>query len=166
MGVLILKHFTNILNSLFFSLKVMGKTYQVTMTEAQLKVVSEACDLLARIQLGQWTYAFDHLPIDKDIDWGIYHLVKDRIQSMTPLILEKGMDGVSGSYGVSHPSLPPQNGIAFDIRDVIRHKLAWEKAVEEGIVESVESPRKWPAMIGVDYGTPTHWGSEPLIEIK
>jgi hypothetical protein len=143
----------------------MGKTYQITATKAQLEVISLACELLARVQLGQWKYIFDHLPV-KEENYENYNLVEDRIKSMMPLILKDNMDGVSSSYGISNSSLPESNSIAFDIRDVIRNKLSWEDAVKKEVIDSIESPRKWPSMLGVNYDSPHHWGSEPLIEIK
>lgn len=142
------------------------KQYQVTVTKEQLEVISQACELLARVQLGQWDYMIDHLPLQKEMDYEKYHQLKDTIREMMPMILEDGMNGVNSSYGVANPNLPRSNGIAFDIRDVIRHKISWENAVEKGIIETEESSRKWPEMMYVNYDPPMHWGSEPLIKIQ
>lgn len=49
----------------------MTKTYNLQVTEEQLKVISTACELLSRIQGGQIREAFEHLPLKKDIDWSV-----------------------------------------------------------------------------------------------
>jgi hypothetical protein len=142
------------------------KQYQVTLTKEQLQVITNACNVLARIQLGQWDIMFDELPVQKKLDYEKYHLIKDTLRQMMPMILADGMDGIHSSYGVANPNLPRENGIAFDIRDAIRYKLSWEEAVEKGLIESEDAPRKWPEMMTVNYDPPMKWSDVPLAKIQ
>ena len=54
----------------------------------------------------------------------------------------------------------------FDLYEVIRHKLSWERAVEKGIIESEDSPRNFTEMMTVNYDKPFMWGNEPLAKIE
>jgi hypothetical protein len=146
-------------------MKKSQKFYQMTVTKEQLQVISNACNVLARLQLGQWDIMFDELPVQKELDYEKYHQIKDTLRQMMPMILAGGMDGLHSSYGVANPNLPRENGVAFDLRDVIRHKLSWEDAVEKGIIESEDAPRKWPEMMYVNYDPPMKWGDEKLATI-
>jgi len=142
------------------------KTYNLQVTEEQLKVISTACELLSRIQGGQIREAFDYLPLKKGVDWEVYHQIQDELTKRMPEILKDGIDGWSSSFGVGHPELPESHDIAWDLYQVIRHKLSWERAVEEGVIESENSPRKWSEMMGVSFDPPMRFGSEKLAKIE
>ena len=77
----------------------MTKTYNLQVTEEQLKVISTACELLSRIQGGQIREAFEHLPLKKEVDWSVYHEIKDELTKRMPEILIDGIDGwYDGTY--------------------------------------------------------------------
>jgi hypothetical protein len=141
------------------------KLYNLQVTEKQLQVISTACELLSRIQGGQVREVFDHLPLRKDMDWGVYHEIQDELTKRMPEILKDGINGWSSSFGVGHPELPESKDIAIDLYQTIRHKKSWERAVEEGIVESEDSPRKFTEMMGVSYDKPFMWSAEKLATI-
>jgi hypothetical protein len=142
------------------------KTYTLTITQEQATVIATACEFLARIQSGQIKEAFDHLPLDENIDWGVYHEIQDNLTKRLPEILKGGIDGWHSSFGVGNPELPKSHDIAWDLYQVLRHKLAWERAVKEGLIESEDSPRKFPEMMFVSYDTPMQFGTEPLAKIE
>jgi hypothetical protein len=142
------------------------KTYTLTITEKQAWALQEATYLLQRVQLGQWREIQDNLPLKKSID---YQELRDDFQIIGALLSKHMIDGIDGyasSLGVGHPDLPESNGILYDLHCAIRHKLSWERAVEEGVIESENSPRKWPEMMGVNYDPPMKWGTEPLAKIE
>lgn len=144
----------------------MTKTYTLTITKKQAQVISCACELLSRIQGGQIREAFDHLPLKKGVDWSVYHEIQDELTKRMPEILQDGIDGRSSSFGVGNPKLPESHDIAWDLYTTIRHKLSWEYAVEQGIVESENSPRKFPEMMTVNYDPPMKWSNEPLAKME
>ncbi len=141
-------------------------TYTLTVTEEQAKVISTACELLARIQGGQIKEAFVHLPLDKNLDWDVYHEIQDNLTERMPEILKGGIDGWCSSFGVGSSELPKSHDIAWDLYQVVRHRLSWERAVEDGVVESVDSPRKFPEMMFVSFDEPMQYGTEPLAKIE
>lgn len=144
----------------------MTKTYILTITESQAQSLSAACDLLQRVQLGQWRQIIDWLPLQKPIDYD--ELRQD--EKIIGDILSKHMIGnindFESSLGIGHKDLPNNNGVLYDLHCVIRKKLSWERAVEQGIIESEDSPRKWPEMIQTYYDDPMKWGTEPLAKME
>jgi hypothetical protein len=49
---------------------------------------------------------------------------------------------------------------------VIRHRLSWDRAVEDGTIASPDAPRDWSKMLGVNYDEPMRTGPEPLAKIE
>jgi hypothetical protein len=141
------------------------KLYNLQITEKQAKVLMEATDLLQRVQLGQWKEIEDSLPLKKPIDYEQLHNDLRLIGSILSNHMLDGIDGGASSLGIGHPSLPESNGILYDLYKVIAHKLCWERAVEKGIIESEDSPRKFMEMMTVDFDPPMHWGVEKLATI-
>jgi hypothetical protein len=126
-------------------------TYTLTLTERQAHVVSQACEVFARIQIGQLIEAVRLLPAFKaDRDGEILkraasHLARDVERAVT----------------TSMHAAEPEARIAWDVHQVVRHQLAWDWAIEKGYVDSRDDPRT-AKMIAVTYDTPQRMGDEPL----
>lgn len=144
----------------------MAKTYTLTITEEQARALQYATDLLQRVQLGQWDEIVDWLPLETPIDYNQLHKDKRLIGEILSHHMKYGFNGMNSSLGIGHQDLPKNNGILYDLHCVIRRKLAWERAVEEGVIESENSPRKWPEMMQVCYDDPMKWGNEPLAKME
>ena len=143
----------------------MTKTYTLTITEAQLQVISTACELLARIQGGQVREVFEHLPLKKDMDWEAYHDIQDELTRRMPEILKNGINGWSSSFGVGHPELPKSHDIAWDLYQVIRYEISTQQAIDDGIIQK-KGERKFPEMMTVNYDTPMKYSEEPLATVQ
>ena len=140
-------------------------TYLLQGTKKQLRVISKSCDIYARALMGQVDILFDLLPIKKDADYTLVNRVKNILRELLPTILTQGVNGFGSSLGVSSPELDEDGRIAVDVYHVVRHHLAWEQAIADGLVKSTTDQRKLPEMIYVDYDKPFHWGEEPLVEV-
>ena len=154
------------MNTLALMMNTMTKTYTLTITEKQAWALQEATDLLQRVQLGQWREIEDNLPLQKPID---YEELRNDLQIIGALLskhMVNNIDGYASSLGIGHKDLPESNGILYDLHCVIRNKLSWERAVEQNIIESEDSPRKWPEMMGVNFDPPMKWGNEPLAKME
>jgi hypothetical protein len=141
------------------------KLYNLQLTEKQLLLLSEAANLMQRVQLGQWREIEDSLPLRMPIDYEQLHHDLTLMGKILSTHLIDGIDGCFSSLGVGSQNLPKSNSILYDIKRTIEHKISWERAVEEGIVESESSPRKWPQMMAVSYDPPMKWSDEPLPNI-
>jgi len=139
--------------------------YTLTITESQARIISMACEVLARLGIGQWRTAIEQMPLDIK-DYGKWHNDLDDIGKILRNHTKHNVDGWNKSLGIYSPDVNDIARVAWDIHHVIRHKLAWERAVNEGIVESEESPREWSSMITVDYDEPRKSGKEDLAKIE
>jgi hypothetical protein len=142
--------------------------YEITVTGTQLQVLSQACELLARIQGGQIREAFNHLPLKpcSELNWEAYHDIQDELTRRMPEILLEGIDGWRSSFGVGSKKLPESHDIAWDLHCSFRYHDSWQRAIRDGIVESMDSPRVRDKMLGVNYDKPLGWGTEPLPEVR
>lgn len=138
------------------------RKYTITVTERQARIISDACDLVARMGIGQWPEFIHHLPGIERMKWN--DIREDLMPIMSGyLVPTLGIDGWNSSLGVGSDKSAPDTDEAFDLHAVIRHRLAWDRATDNGITDGVT--RNWPAMMGVHYDEPMHWGKEPLAGI-
>lgn len=135
------------------------KKYKVELTESQLATLSSAAELVARLGIGQYRDAFNWLPIKSDISWSDYHADVDAIGN----IISKY---TSRDLGVSSPYTSSASKIAWDLYQSFRHELAWDRAVDDGIIESRNSPRDWSEMMGTHYDAPMKTSEEPLAVVE
>lgn len=102
------------------------RRYTLTITEAQARVIGDACELLARLGLGQWPEFLRHMPGQIPME---YHNAIDRLlPEMAHLLSEHGpqgtaINGWNSNLGIGNRHVPEVAHIAFDLRAVIRHLL-------------------------------------------
>lgn len=136
-------------------------TYSLTMTKEQAETLSKATEILARLGIGQFRDALECLPLSEFLPNGWQEDIS-RIGNMLSRHMICGVDGSGSSLGIHHKDVNAMSKIAWDLHQVLRHRLAWDKAVKNGVVESVDSPRKWPEMMQVFYDEPMKASVQPL----
>jgi len=97
--------------------------------------------------MAQLDMALRELPLESYLDYDLQRAIEHQI---TPHLKQDRRRG---------------DEIAWDLYQVIRHRLAWDAAIEEGQIEKGER-RKWPEMMGVCFDEPMQRGSQPLARIK
>jgi hypothetical protein len=118
--------------------------YRIELTRGQAETLCAAAEVLARLGAGQVEVALDYLPFFPSCEQ------RREVERVLGL----------GSGGWHPPKALAKT--AWDLYQVISYRLSWDKAVEDGVIESVDSPRKWPEMIQVWYDEPMQTGEEPL----
>lgn len=144
-------------------------TYTLTVTRTQADLISQACDLIARLGIGQWPEFIRHLP--GDIALQGFHDARERLQPVMTDLLAKypiGPDkivinGWGSHLGIYNPNAPECARRAWDILQVVRHRLSWDWAEAEGMTDGKARPL---GMIGVNYDTPIRSSDQPLPVIK
>ncbi len=133
--------------------------YHIELTENQLRALDAACEVCARFKIGQPGIAVDMLALtDGDgSSIGGYELERQLDALIKPRM---GLD-MNASFGVGTFD---DADVLFDLHEVFRHRLAWDKAVADGLTLP-GAPRKWPEMMTVNYDAPMHWGTEPLATV-
>lgn len=134
------------------------KTYTVELTERQAAIVSQACELVARLGMNQVKEIFEYLPVDfNNIDYSAYHDDQMAIENILKKYMKKP------PYNDSNEA---RSKIAWDLHTVIRKEIAWEHAVEEGYISSKDESRNWNKMMGVHYDDPMKTSDQPLAKVK
>ena len=127
-------------------LEVMMSKYTLTLTARQASEISSACEILARLKMGQVDMAVRELPGNQPKDYEAMREIQQMIERLVPAKIERG------------------DSIAWDLYQVIRHRLSWDREIERGNIERGE-PRNWSIMMGVSFDEPMKMGSEPLAVI-
>lgn len=130
--------------------------YVVELSDAQLKLISEACEICARMKCGQIRIALTKLELKNTQD----QIISDFDFGENVEALIKPMMGLNyySSWGVGYSE---KTDAWFDINETIRHRLAWDDAYKSGIIKPGET-RKWPEMMSVNYDEPMQWGPESI----
>lgn len=140
--------------------------YTITLTERQLHILRYAADLMSRLGIGQWREVLGYLPISKDIDYNSYHRDIDFIGNILSSYTIGNVDGWRSNLGICNPDVREESRIAFDMVQVMRNTLAWERARREGRVNE-DGSRNIVEMMGVDYDDPFLTSQEcPPISIR
>ena len=133
-------------------------SYQLTVTAEQAATLRDACELLARCRLGQIADACQEV-LDAQGQATVPHEIAQRCENLC-----KAAVGLApnASWGVgTHPAAD----LPFDLFQVIRHRLAWDRALAEGRVRPGEA-RRWPEMMAVCYDEPLFLTPGPRAEIR
>lgn len=135
------------------------KTYQITVSETQAKAIEAACDLMARIMIGQSHEIVRHLPLDKHHQpntWDLGRSIEAITKPACNLLL-------NSSYGVGYSE---KADLLFDLVEVLRHKFAWDQARAENLL-TPDGRRDHATMGGVCYDAPMQWArNHPLAKIE
>ena len=132
------------------------RKYSLVMNLEQARIMCEALEVYSRLKHGQIDelhnlfrdrWCAPDSPFNWDNEWIFYAL-----KSIIFPELER-----NASYGVGS-TVYPEGSVAWDVMQVLRHRLAWDRLKAEG--------RDQPEFYGVQYNPPMRFGSEPLAEIK
>lgn len=139
--------------------------YTLEVTEVQARVLVQATEVLARLGIGQFRDALDCLPTRERVHDG-WHTDMDVIGKILAHHMIGGVDGYTRSLSVHSVDVSETSRIAWDLYQVLRHRLAWDRAVAEGVIESADAPRKWHKMFGVHYDEPSKVSEQPLATME
>jgi hypothetical protein len=128
--------------------------YTIDLTEDQAATVGIACELLARVGIGQVREVLRHV---QHLD-GVKNNIANEM-ALREMMETVGADltGVrNGGPGIHHKSLPQRIRGAWDVAQVVRHRLALDRL----------APGEKINFMGVQYEDPVRAGDEPLPTIK
>jgi len=101
------------------------RTYTITLNETQAGTIQIACEVLARLGIGQFRDALEHLPTVEFMPPG-WHEDMDQIGQ----ILSKHMQRTDQTP--HQISTREQHKVAWDLYTLVRHRLSWDRAIDEG----------------------------------
>lgn len=133
--------------------------YVLEMTEKQAEVISAALEIYARIGIGQLSEVLEH----PDVTRALIASRADRGELEKLMAeLKASLFGLkeNASFSIMSERVNDRNRVAWDIRNVIRHRLSWDRAWGE-------DGHDFKTLSGVQYDQPTRTAhSEELPQIK
>lgn len=136
--------------------------YHIKLSAEQAATLAHACEVVARLGLGQFRDALECLPCN----WWECDGWHDDMDAIGAILKEHmGVDGYRSSWGIHSEKVSESAKILFDLYQVLRQQLSWDRAIADGVVESHDSPRDWSQMMGVCYNTPMRTAAAPLASI-
>ena len=135
--------------------------YKLTLNETQAQVMVDALDIYMRLGMGQLTEIAEHPDLRKRI------FQTDDSMSMGPIravlkalkhVIFRDL-GDNHYFSISSPEIGDCNRVANDIRQVIRHRLSWDRA------GNPPERDNW-TMFGPIYDPPKKYSNEPLPTIE
>lgn len=134
--------------------------YRLTLTRQQLVAIGKALEACFRMGIGQPADAMSYCRrANGDAAICGWDEVKD-----VELVVKRKM-GLrhNESWGVGKFS---DLDALYEMYKSIERFLSWEKAVADGVVPSMDAPRKWPAMMGCNFDDPLRLTGEPMILVE
>ena len=131
--------------------------YQIEVSEDQLAMLITATELLARMGMAQFTDVADYAPgAHSDRKTPEAHI---NLKVALRHAEEVAKQGLSGSPGIAHDDVPMTSKRAWDMYQVLRHRLSWDRAGNP-------SERDWKTMSGVSFDDPMTKTGEPFAKIE
>lgn len=113
-------------------------SYKIVCNKDQLAIIRSACELYARILMGQFnTILFEPLA-HIDLPTENYHAISELLDQAGKRVW--GLNG--GSPGIRNPKMPEVARTAWDINWVIRHLLAFINEPQGGHSVSFDKPEQ------------------------
>ena len=140
------------------------KKYTIEITETQANIIKDALEVFARLGIGQFRDALEHLPLKSMCPDGWFE------EMLTVGAILRGymvgdVDGWRSSLSIHSDKVKDEAKTAWDLHQVIRRKISWDYAIENGWVKDENDTRNWKEMMGVNYDDPLQVGPEPLAKI-
>ncbi len=116
------------------------------LSDEQLSVISKACELYARIYMGQLE---EVAPLFTSMPEARYQELTLALKALNTVITEMPEQA---HFGIRNERVPEVARCAYDIHQVIRHHLAWKQHPYGGF--------------GVNFDSPIQYGSKSLPTIS
>lgn len=126
--------------------------WKLILNNEQLDVIKRALDVYSRLHAGQFSAAFemfDHLSFDER------RILENYIKPITHSKIG------SCYYGIYAKDIHPDAQVAWDIYQVIRYKISWDRCNKDP-----EYDQRTDDMYGVHYDAPMKASTQPLPELE
>lgn len=121
------------------------RPYHLSLTERQAQVITEALDFFSRIGMGQLEEIAHVLRVYTKPSESS-SLQSYRLDELKRLIREAAnvwMGSPCGCHGISSEEIGDVFRVAWDLHQVIRHRLSWDRHPNGGLQVSFDTPMKY-----------------------
>jgi len=119
-----------------------NKPYQLFLTEKQAQVLVSALDLYSRIGMGQLSEVAYVLRMNALGNPNGQADVLAKVEDLTREAASYWMGGSGSYYGIFSEKINDSFRVAWDLQQVIRYRLAWDRNPEGGIQVIFDEPLK------------------------
>jgi hypothetical protein len=113
------------------------KTYTLTLSEEHAQIVVKALDLYSRIGIGQ----FENILEVYDQGFVVTGELRDTARGCINRVKLIFGHPENGSHGIHNPKVNDDFRVAYDIQQVLRHRLAFDRNPKGGITVDFDTPR-------------------------
>ena len=115
------------------------KVYRLTVTDNQLDAIDRALESFMRMSIGQFKYSIEEVWRDKvlEVDRRELESICDRLKEMYTGYKDRG-----ASYGIHSKEVQEDARIAWDIKQVIRHRISYDRHPEGGHTVNFNPPNR------------------------
>lgn len=112
--------------------------YSLRITQKQADVIKDACELYSRLEMGQWDTVADF--IRTPLEHMEIPLCEIREQ-LNDLAVKARMKPSRWAFrGITHDETHECGKIAWDVYQVLRHRVSWDRYPEGGMQVSFDKP--------------------------
>lgn len=122
-------------------IKENNKPYHLEMTERQAQIIINALELYSRIGMGQ-LQEVAYVLRSNSVPGFINFNALDKVESLTREASSYWMNFSGGYHGISSNKINDSFRVAWDLQQVIRYRLAWDRNPEGGIQVHFDEPYK------------------------
>ena len=112
--------------------------YNLTLNEKQAEILVAALDHYSRIGIGQ----FEDVLNVYDRNFKLNYEVREQLRHALDKTKITAGHPPNGSYGIHNPEVRDEFRTAFDIQQVVRHRIAWDRNPEGGNQVNFDTPRQ------------------------
>jgi hypothetical protein len=113
-------------------------TYTLTVNELQLQQINNACDLVSRLYMGQWDTILELFRVHSISE--AYDSI-DMRDKLNALAMECGLrPSLNGYNGILSDEVDDKARILWDLNQVIRYRLAWDRSPQGGLGVNFDKP--------------------------
>lgn len=113
------------------------KTYTLTMSEEQAQIAVRALDLYTRIGIGQ----FEEILRVYDPLCEVFDAQRTSVRGSMDEIKAQAGHPPNGSHGIHNDKVRDEFRVAYDIQQVIRNRIAFDRNPEGGMQVDFDTPR-------------------------
>lgn len=138
-------------------------TITITVTEEQARTIATACEILARLGIGQFRDALDKLPRPEAFQT-VWHEGLDAIGEILSQYMVGNVSGGSSSLGILHPNVSDEARQAWDIYQCVRYRFVRDRGIVLG--KPTGTPRTWAGrLVSAYFDEPLKSSTQPLPEV-
>lgn len=125
------------------------KTYTLEgLTETHLRSIMKALDFTSRIGMGQYRELFDLV----DPSFKVRGPERDEAEKLllrARSLMMPRLESSSSYWSIRSPEVPEHHRVGFDIQQVIRHRLAWDRNPKGDFMVDFDTPWQTAESVGL-----------------